>query len=94
MVFIYSLISAKAYPTVDPRNAKLVIALGDVCSATERFPTSAVLSTGLKKRGNTAVRSREFTDIWRGYYYIKQVAIKAFRINPVQISKETKEVSI
>jgi len=89
-----SIISAKAYPTIHSPDAKFVIALGEVCSATERLPTSAVLSTGLEKRGNIAVASGGFTDIWRGEYYSKQVAIKAFRIYPAQNLKEAKEVSI
>ena len=90
----YSLISAKAYPTVDSRNARFAIALGNACSATERLPTSAMLSTGLEKRGYIAVASGGFTDIWRGEYYAAQVAIKAFRIYPTQNLKEAKEVSI
>ena len=86
-------ISAKAYPTIDPPDAKFVIALGEVCGATERLPTSALLSAGLEKRGNIAVASGGFTDIWRGEYYAMQVAIKAFRIYPAQNLKEAKEVS-
>ena len=91
---IYLLTSAKAYPTVDPRNARLVMALGDVCGATERLPTSAMLSAGLEKCGNIAVASGGFTDIWRGEYYTAPVAIKAFRIYPAQNLKEAKEVSM
>ena len=91
---IYLLTSAKAYPTVDPRNARLVMALGDVCGATERLPASAMLSAGLERRGNIAVASGGFTDIWRGEYYAAPVAIKVFRIYPVQNLKEAKEVSI
>ena len=91
---IYFLISAKAYPTVDSQNAKFVIALGDVCSATQRLPTSAMLSAGLKKRGRIAVASGGFTDIWRGEHYAAQVAVKAFHIYPAQNLKEVKEVSI
>jgi len=89
-----SIISAKAYPTIHSSDAKSVIALGEICSATERLPTSALLSTGLEKRGNIAVASGGFTDIWRGEYYAMQVAIKAFRIYPAQNLKEAKEVSI
>ena len=91
---IYLLTSAKAYPTVDSRNARFVKALGDLCGAAERLPTSAMLSAGLEKRGNIAVASGGFTDIWRGEYYAAPVAIKAFRIYPAQNLKEAKEVSI
>ena len=68
-------------------------ALGNVCSTIERLPASAVLSTGLEKRGSVAVASGGFTDIWRGEYRGAQVAIKAFRIYPAQNLKEAKEVS-
>ena len=68
--------------------------MGDVCSATERLPTSALLSAGLEKRGNIAVASGGFTDVWRGEYYAIQVAIKALRIYAAQNLKEAKEVSI
>lgn len=73
---------------------KLVTALGSLCSATQQLPTSAVLSTGLEKRGNIAVASGGFTDIWRGDLGNLRVAIKAFRIYPAQNLKEAKEVSI
>jgi len=86
--------SAKAYPTLDPQNAKFVTALGNVCSAIERLPASAVLSAGLEKRGSIVVASGGFTDIWRGKYHGAQVAIKAFRIYPAQNLKEAKQVSI
>jgi len=84
----------KAYPTIDSLNIKFVTALGDVCSATERLPTSAVVSTGLEKRGTFAVASGGSTDIWRGEYNGAQVVIKAFRIYPAQNLREAKEVSI
>ena len=89
-----SLISAKAYPTINLQNAKFVISLGNVCSATARLPTSAVLSAGLEKRGAIAVASGGLTDVWRGEYNGEQVAIKAFRIYPAQNLKEAKEVRI
>ena len=69
-------------------------ALGNLCSAIERLPTSAVLKAGLEKRDTIAVASGGFTDIWRGEHGGAQVAIKAFRIYPVQNLKETKEVTI
>ena len=70
------------------------MALGDVCSAIQRLPTSAVLSTGLQKRDKIAVASGGFTDIWRGDLGDIRVAIKAFRIYPAQNLKEAKEVSL
>ena len=73
---------------------KFVNALGDVCSATDRLPTSTLLAAGLEKRGPNAVASGGLTDIWRGEYYGSPVAIKAFRIFPTQNLKEAKEVSI
>lgn len=90
-----SVISTKVYPTTihDSQNAKLVTALpGSVRSATE-LPTSIVLSTGFEKLGEIAVATGGFTDIWRGKYGGRQVAIKAFRIYPPQKLKEAKEVS-
>jgi len=89
-----TIISAKAYPTIRSSDARFIIALGEVCSATERLPTSALLSTGLEKRGNIAVASGGFTDIWRGEYCSTQVAIKAFRIYPAHNLKQAKQVSI
>ena len=88
------IIFAKAYPTINSQDAKFVTALGNVCSVTERLPTSAVLSAGLDKRGNIAVASGGLTDVWRGEYGGTPVAIKAFRIYPAQNLKEAKEVRI
>ena len=79
---------------MDTQNAKFIIALWEVCSATERLPTSVLLSAGLEKRANIAVASGGVTDIWRGEYYTMQTAIKAFRIYPAQSLKQAKEVSI
>ena len=87
------IIPAKAYTAVDLRTVKLVNALGDVCSATDRLPTSTLLAAGLEKRGAIAVASGGLTDIWRGEYHGSPVAIKAFRIYPAQNLKEAKEVS-
>ena len=88
------IISVKAYPTVNSQNAKYLTALGRVCSATEKLPPSAVLSVGLKKRGNIAVASGGMTDLWRGDFCGRQAAIKAFRIYPIQDLKEAKKVCI
>jgi hypothetical protein len=71
-----------------------VTTLGNVCSATERLPTSAVLSTALEKRGNIAVVSGGSTDIWRGEYHGTPVAIKAFRIYRSEKLRAAKEVCL
>jgi hypothetical protein len=89
----FSFTFAKAYPTYDLQNAKYIIGLGNACSAALRLPSSAVLSTGLEKRGTMAVASGGFTDVWRGGLGDLRVAIKAFRIYPAQNLKEAKEVS-
>ena len=73
---------------------KSVTALGNVCSAIERLPTSAVLSDGLNRQGDIAVASGGSTDIWQGDHRGEQVAIKAFRIHPAQKLREAKEVRI
>lgn len=75
-----SVVSGKVYPTVGPQTAKYISALGNVCSITVQLPTSAILSTGLKKRGEDAVASGGLADMWRGKYRSREVAIKAFRV--------------
>ena len=92
--FYLSSFLRKAYTAVDLRTVKFINALGDVCSATERLPTSTLLAAGLEKRGAIAVASGGLTDIWRGEHYGSPVAIKAFRIYPAQNLKEAKEVGI
>lgn len=84
----------KAYTAVDSRTVKAINALGDVCSATERLPSSAILAAGLEKRSAIAVATGGITDIWRGEHYGSPVAIKAFRIYPAQNLKAGKKVSI
>jgi len=56
-------VPTKAYSTIDPQNVKFATALGSVCSAIERLPTSAVLSAGLEKRGYIVVALGELTDV-------------------------------
>lgn len=73
---------------------KLVTALGDVCSITERLPRSAVLSAGLEKSGSAPVASGGLTDVWRGEYSGTQVVIKTFRIHSAQNLNEAKGVRI
>jgi len=86
------IVSSKAYPTVDSQNARLVTALGNLCSATERLPTSAVLSAGLEKCENIAVASGGLTDVWRGEWGGLRVAIRAFRISHDHDLKKAKAV--
>jgi len=84
----------KVYPIIDTQNAEFVTTLGGVCSAIGRLPTSAVIPVGLEKRGSIAVASGGSTDIWRGKWGDKQVAIKAFRIHPAENLKEAKDVRV
>lgn len=86
------IVLAKAHPTADPRNVKLLSVLGEVCSAIRQLPTSASLSTGLKKRGSMAVGSGGLADIWVGERGCKQVAIKTFRITGPDDVREAKKV--
>ena len=86
------IVSAKAYPTIDPRNVKFINVLGDVCRAHMQLPTSAILSAGLDKRGDVAITSGGLTDIWPGEYRGAQVTIKVFRIHPSQKREKAKEV--
>ena len=86
-------ISTKAYPTLNPQNSKHINSLGNLCGAVQLLPTSAVISTGLKKRGAMALASGGLTDIWRGVLDDTQVAIKAFRIYPAPNLKDAKKVS-
>ena len=89
---IFSIVSAKAYPTANPQDAKFISALGNVCSAIGRLPTSAVLSAGLEKHGDMALASGGLTDVWRGKLWDAEAAIKALRIYPAKDLKEAKEV--
>ena len=74
------------------QNAASLRALGSICSATTQLPHTTILSDGLKKCGNIAVASGGFTDIWRGSYRAKDVALKAFRTYPIQDLKEAEKV--
>lgn len=88
------IIPAKVYPTVAFRDVKILVALGEVCRATERLPTSVALSAGLQKRGDIAVGSGGLADIWLGEYKERQVAIKSYRIYSAQSLKRAKEVRL
>lgn len=87
-----SVVSAKAYPAVDPQNAKFITALGAVCSATLQLPTSATLSPEFEELGAAPTGSGGLADIWRREYRGRQVAIKAYRL--YKHSKKMKEVRI
>ncbi|KAF9646096.1 kinase-like protein [Thelephora ganbajun] len=82
----------QATPAVLVEDTKFVTALGDICSDTLLLPTSTGLLQGLKKRGEIAVASGGTTDIWRGAWSDKQVALKAFRIYPLQDLQEAKKI--
>ncbi|KAF9647758.1 kinase-like protein [Thelephora ganbajun] len=82
----------QTYSTVNLQNTRFIAALGNLCSAIERLPTSAVLSTGLEKRSNIAVASGGFTDIWQGDTRDRSVAIRALRMYPASNLKEAKKI--
>jgi hypothetical protein len=63
-----------------------------ICSVAAQLPHTTILSDGLKKCGDIAVASGGFTDTWRGSYRKENVAIKVFRIYPIQDLKEAKKV--
>jgi hypothetical protein len=71
---------------------KYITALGNVCSAIQRLPTSAVLSARLEKRDIIALAPTGLTDIWYGDLGDTRVAIKTFRIYPEPNLKEAKQV--
>ena len=86
--------STKAYPDINSHNATFITALGDVCSAIEQLPTSAVLTTGLEKFDDIAIESGGMGDVWRGRDRGEMVAIKAFRIHLAPDLKTAKQVRI
>ena len=69
------------------------MALGSACSAIGQPPNSAIVSAGLETRGDRAEATGGFTDVWRGRVNVGQVAIKVFRVYPLQHLEEAKEVS-
>lgn len=89
---IFLITPTKVLPTVDAESVEHVAALGVVCSAIGRLPSSAVLSEGLEKRGNTPSASTGLMDVWRGEYGHRQVSITAFRNCPAQDLEEAKKV--
>ena len=67
-------------------------ALGDISSDVLRLPNSIGSLQGLEKRGNIAVASGGTTDVWRGGWNNRQVALKAFRIYTPQDLQAAKKV--
>ena len=59
-------------------NMTLLKALGSICGATTQLPHTTILSDGLKRCGDIAVASGGFTGTWRGWYWTKNVILKAF----------------
>ena len=88
------LFTGKAYPTVETRNAALLTALGEVCSAIGKLPASTTVSVGLRKTGNGAIASGGLRDVWPGEYGGKRVAIGVFRIYSGEKLSEAKKVRI
>jgi hypothetical protein len=72
---------------------KYVIALGNVCSAIARPPSSAILSAGLEKCGKVFAAPRKLTDIWRGELGGARWLSKIFAYIPPKFERG-KEVSI
>lgn len=90
----HSLSSTKIYPTLNPQNAEVLAALGDVCRIIDRPPTSAMISEGLQKRENIAVTSGGLTDIWSAEHNCEPVSVKMFRPYPDASMREAKMVHI
>ena len=82
----------QAAPTDLAKGTKFASTLGDISSDVLRLPNSTGSLQGLEKRGDIAVASGGTTDIWRGGWNNRQVALKAFRIYPPQDLQEAKKV--
>jgi len=74
------------------KGTKLATTLGDISSDVLRLPNSIGSLQGLEKRGNIPLASGGTTDIWRGGWNNRQVALKAFRTYPPQDLQETKKI--
>ena len=74
------------------KDTKLVAALGKISSATGLLPNSVGSLQGLEKRGEIAVATGGTTDVWRGTLDNNRVALKAFRIYPLQDLQEAKKI--
>ena len=64
--------------------------LGDISSDILLLPNSTRSLQGLKKRGENVVASGGITDIWRGAWNNRQVAIKALRTHRPQDFEEAR----
>jgi len=84
----------KVLPAVGVETVELVAALGALCAAIGRLPSSAVLSKGLRKPGSRLITSVGLMDTMPGEYGHRPVSIKAFRTYPTQDLKEAKKVRI
>ncbi|KAF9646166.1 kinase-like protein [Thelephora ganbajun] len=82
----------QATPAVLVEDTQFVVTLGDIFSDILLLPISTGLLQGLKKRGDIAVASGGTTDIWRGVWGDNPVALKAFRIYPLQDLQEAKKI--
>ena len=88
LLHFYLINSAKVFPTLETQqDVKHITTLGEMCSRIRQLPTSAVLSTGLKKSGDGAATSGGFASIWRGELGGAEVAIKTFRFGPKHLKK-------
>ena len=84
----------KTLPSIDAETAKAVASLGTVCSATGHLPSSAVLSAGFERLGDTPTTSTGLMNVWRGEHGHQRVSIIAFRSYPAQSLEDAKEVRV
>ncbi|KAF9651819.1 hypothetical protein BDM02DRAFT_3109883 [Thelephora ganbajun] len=82
----------QAAPAALAKDTRSIVTLGDISSDILLLPTSTGSLQGLVKCGETAVASGGTTDIWRGTWNDKPVALKAFRIYPLQDLQEAKKI--
>jgi hypothetical protein len=64
----------------DRLRRKCLLALRKICGRCGELPSSHVITEGLERKGDCAIASGGFSDVWEGIYGVKRVAIKAFRI--------------
>ena len=82
----------QATPVAFQKDQKFVATLGDISSNILMLPASTGSLQGLEKHGEIAVASGGTTDIWRGVWDNKPVALKAFRIYPPQDLLDAKKI--
>ena len=92
MIFPNVVCHEQAAPADLAKDTKLVAALGKISSDTGLLPNSVGSLQGLEKRGEIAVATGGTTDIWRGTLNNKRVALKAFRIYPLQDLQGAKKI--